>query len=261
MRVGESVEHQPAFAAGRDNPAGPQHREGTSPMLPPELAPDPEPTRVPSPAAGTARPRNTSTVDDGLRRTGDLDWDEPSRPTLGESDHSGYSEAQLVDAQHLIQIHDGLRAELERVRDVVGQVRAGHLQVGQARSIINTMAMRQNNWTLGACCESYCRIVTGHHTIEDRSVFPHLRGREPGVAPVLDRLEAEHEVIAEVLDRFDAALVALVGGDGYGAVGAAALDDVEAQVDLLTETLLSHLAYEERELIGPLARHGIHGMR
>jgi hypothetical protein len=27
-------------------------------------------------------------------------------------------------------------------------------------------------------------------------------------------------------------------------------------VDLLTDTLLSHLAYEERELIGPLARHG-----
>ena len=33
--------------------------------------------------------------------------------------------------------------------------------------MINTMTMRQNNWTLGAYCESYCRIVTGHHTLED----------------------------------------------------------------------------------------------
>lgn len=26
-------------------------------------------------------------------------------------------------------------------------------------------------------------------------------------------------------------------------------------MDLLTDTLLSHLSYEERELLGPLARH------
>jgi hypothetical protein len=29
--------------------------------------------------------------------------------------------------------------------------------------------------------------------------------------------------------------------------------------DLLTDTLLSHLAYEERELIDPLARYGFYG--
>jgi hemerythrin-like domain-containing protein len=135
-------------------------------------------------------------------------------------------------------------------------VRAGHLDVGQARSVLNTMAMRQNTWTLGAFCQSYCRIVTGHHTLEDRSVFPHLRRAEPGVAPVLDRLQEEHEVIAEVLDRLDRALVSLAGEDGYGRSGQAALDELSASVDLLTDTLLSHLSYEERELGGPLARHG-----
>ena len=31
---------------------------------------------------------------------------------------------------------------------------------------------------------------------------------------------------------------------------------MQQAVDLLTDTLLSHLSYEERELIGPLARHG-----
>jgi hypothetical protein len=29
--------------------------------------------------------------------------------------------------------------------------------------------------------------------------------------------------------------------------------------DLLTDTLLSHLAHEERELIDPLARYGFYG--
>ena len=118
------------------------------------------------------------------------------------------------------------------------------------------MAMRQNSWTLGAFCESYCRVVTGHHTLEDRSVFPHLRRAEPGVGPVLDRLEEEHEVIADVLDRLDRALVALVAQDAYGQAGREALDELTHSVDLLTDTLVSHLSYEERELSGPLARHG-----
>jgi hemerythrin-like domain-containing protein len=111
------------------------------------------------------------------------------------------------------------------------------------------MALRQNNWTLGAFCESYCRIVTGHHSLEDRSVFPHLRRAQPELAPVLDRLRDEHEVIAGVLDRVDRALVALVSGpDG--------LAEVRAAVDLLTDTMHSHLSYEERQLVEPLARFG-----
>ena len=50
------------------------------------------------------------------------------------------------------------------------------------------MSLRQNNWTLGAYCQSYCGFVNGHHTLEDASVFPHLRRAEPDAAPVLDRL-------------------------------------------------------------------------
>jgi hypothetical protein len=64
---------------------------------------------------------------------------------------------------------------------------------------------------------------------------------------VLDRLSAEHRVIHEVLNRVDAALVATVSDPK----GIAELGDA---VDLLTDTLLSHLSYEERELVEPLAR-------
>ena len=46
------------------------------------------------------------------------------------------------------------------------------------------------------------------------------------------------------------------GPDGTGTAGREALDAVQHAVDVLTDALLSHLAYEERELIGPLARHG-----
>jgi hemerythrin-like domain-containing protein len=115
------------------------------------------------------------------------------------------------------------------------------------------MSLRQNNWTLGAYCQSYCGFVNGHHTLEDASVFPHLRRAEPGAAPVLDRLSEEHVVIHHLLDDVDRVLVGLVQD-----ADADALDAVETSLQTLGDRLLSHLAYEERELRGPLARHGFY---
>jgi hypothetical protein len=198
----------------------------------------------------------TPTPDDGVRLSASLPWDESKRPTY-DAPVAGY--AQPGVPQHLVDIHDHLRTELATVRDLVDQVRRGSLAVGAARSVINTMTMRQNNWTLGAYCQSYCRIVTGHHTLEDLSVFTHLRRREPGLGAVLDRLHEEHVVIHDVLEQVDAALVGLVGTPidvPAGGADSTALDELQRALDLLTDTLLSHLSYEERELIGPLATHG-----
>nr|WP_246148758.1 hemerythrin domain-containing protein [Nonomuraea turkmeniaca] len=148
-------------------------------------------------------------------------------------------------------MHDHLRTELAQLRDLIDQVAAGTLDADAARSHINAMTMRQNNWTLGAYCESYCRLVTMHHTGEDAVLFPHLRRAEPALAPVLDRLKEEHQAIHKILERIDRALVAFVGDP------AGRLDDLRAAVDLLTDSLLSHLSYEEHELVEPLARHGL----
>jgi hemerythrin-like domain-containing protein len=113
------------------------------------------------------------------------------------------------------------------------------------------MTMRQNGWTLGAYCAQYCRVVTTHHTLEDQSIFPHLKRSDRELVPVIDRLEEEHHVIALVLDQVDRALVAMVSEDD----GMRRLQDA---ADLLTDTLLSHLSYEERELVEPLARLGFY---
>lgn len=214
--------------------------------------------RSASAAGGSATDRIvvTPTPDDGTRLTGTLPWDEASRPTYpvrpDRASQAGYRPAQLAVPQHLKDVHDHLRAELTQVRDVVEQVVRGHLGVGAARSAVNAMTMRQNNWTLGAYCESYCRVVTTHHTLEDTGIFPHLRASDPDVVTVIDRLEEEHEVIHDVLDDVDRALVALVADEAGG------LERLQHVVDLLTDTLLSHLAYEERELLHPLARHGFY---
>lgn len=154
---------------------------------------------------------------------------------------------------HLVDVHDHLRAELAQVLDLVGQVEQGTLDAGRARGVINEMTLRQNEWTLGAYCQSYCRLVATHHTIEDTSVFPHLRRRDPGLGPVLDRLEREHHVIHGALEEVDRALVSVVSGpDGPGD----GLAELRATVDRLAATLTEHLSYEESQLVGPLDRYG-----
>jgi len=213
-----------------------------------------EPAVTVTPAA--VAPSVVATEDDGSPWSEETAWDEGARPTHAEPAGAAYTVEGQAQAQHLVDIHDGLRAELAQVRSLLAQVRAGHVDVGHARSVINTMTLRQNNWTLGAYCESYCRIVTGHHTLEDRAVFPHLRRSEPGLGSVLDRLTEEHEVIHDLLERFDRALVALVGADGSRQEGRDALEEVQSSLDLMSDALISHLSYEERELLGPLSRHG-----
>lgn len=189
-------------------------------------------------------------------RTGTHAIGADATPTVEAQDSSSFTAAQLAIPTHLVEVHDYPRSELDQVRDIVRQVREGDTSVGQARSVINTMTMRQHNWTLGAYCEFYCRIVTGHHTNEDRGVFPRLLRADPTLAPVVTHLHEEHEVIAGLLDDLDRALVALVGDPGYGSDGQQALAALSDAVDQLTESLLAHLTYEEEALHDPLAIHG-----
>jgi Luciferase-like monooxygenase/Hemerythrin HHE cation binding domain len=158
------------------------------------------------------------------------------------------------DGDHLVAIHDHLRQELAQVSDLVEQVARGHLDVGSARSMINTMTMRQNSWTLGTYCESYCRVVTTHHTIEDVNMFPRLVRADPALAPVVERLEREHHDVGAVLEDVDRALVAMVQDPGVGVVG------VRRAVGTLSDVLLAHLAYEESQLVGPLNTLSIGGI-
>ncbi len=194
----------------------------------------------------------TPTPDTGERLTGVRLWDEATRPSAPPAPAGAtYTRHGRAIGAHLIEVHDHLRSELSRVRDLIDQVRAGALEAAAARSAINEMTMRQNDWTLGAYCASYCRVVTGHHTLEDEGIFPHLRSAEPGLAPVIDRLAGEHKVIHQVLSDVDQALVGLLRNpDDFSGLDHA--------VGVLSDTLLSHLAYEEAQLIEPLARHGFY---
>lgn len=192
------------------------------------------------------------TPDDGTRLSETMPWDESTRPRRAESGADvSYSAQSAQLGKHLIDVHDMLRDELTQVRSIVDQVKKMTMDVGTARSSLNDMTMKQNNWTLGAYCSRYCATVTQHHGLEDASVFPHLRSAETSLAPVLDRLEQEHVVIHDVIEQVDRALVAFV----------ATPDDfsqLDEAVNALTDTLLSHLSYEEDQLVEPLARVGFY---
>ena len=176
--------------------------------------------------------------------------DEATRPRAPRHDAAVATLSGRASAQMLVAVHAHLRSELEQIRDVVAEVAAGHSTAAVARSLINEMSMRQNYWSLGAFCATYCRVLTIHHTIEDSNLFVDLKSRDAELAPVIERRSEEHEVVAAVLTRLDAAMVAMVDDAQH-------LSRVQTEVERLTEILLSHLDYEEEELLGPIARLGI----
>jgi alkanesulfonate monooxygenase SsuD/methylene tetrahydromethanopterin reductase-like flavin-dependent oxidoreductase (luciferase family)/hemerythrin-like domain-containing protein len=220
----------------------------------PARQPGDEPIEIiaPAPIREHQRLGLQPTPDTGERRSSIRLWDETDRPLRPASPaQTTYTDRGRAAGQHLIDVHDNLRAELAEIHQLIEQVRDGTLDVGVARSAINEMTMRQNNWTLGAYCESYCRHVTAHHGLEDESIFPYLRSRQGDLAPVIERLEAEHLVIHGVLDRVDRALVESVNHPSD-------FTALQSAVDLLTDTMLSHLSYEEDQLVEPLARLGFY---
>ncbi|MCW1096981.1 hemerythrin domain-containing protein [Streptomyces sp. RS2] len=180
-------------------------------------------------------------------------WDESTRPAGPPADpERRYPRHEQEPARNLVAAHDQLRADLDRLREVVREVLADVLAPGDARAEIQRLSLRQNSWTLGAYCASYCRITTLHHTREDEDLFPYLRRSDPRLGEVLDRLTEEHHVIQVLIERVDRELVAFVREEG----GEQERQALRAAMDLLTDALLSHLAYEERELIEPMARFG-----
>ncbi|MDT7616767.1 MAG: hypothetical protein QOF00_4214, partial [Pseudonocardiales bacterium] len=194
----------------------------------------------------------TPSPDEGIRLSDRAPWDDSTRP---RRDRSGpqvsYTAQGRRVSKQLIDVHDILRGELSDLRDIMRQVRDGAMRAEGARAALNEMVLRQNDWTLGAFCARHCTTVTQHHGVEDAAVFPHLTRRQPQLKPVIDRLTEEHLAIHDAIQEVDRALVQHMTRPGnYHAI--------QGAIDYLTDALLSHLAYEEQELLEPLARLGFY---
>jgi hemerythrin-like domain-containing protein len=68
---------------------------------------------------------------------------------------------------------------------------------------------------------------------------------------VIDRLRDEHLAIHDAIQAVDRALVEHINRPQDYA-------GIQAAIDFLTDALLSHLSYEEHEIVEPLARLGFY---
>jgi hypothetical protein len=139
----------------------------------------------------------------------------------------------------LLWVHAAIRRDLEVVERLAADV--GNGLPGEA--VETTLAELKTAgplWQLSVNCLRYCSFVHAHHGAEDVLLFPALRAANPSIGPAVDRLEADHARVSDLLDVVEAAARELTATDG----------DVRRRViDGLEELhlhLLEHLEYEER---------------
>jgi hypothetical protein len=149
--------------------------------------------------------------------------------------------------QELLYIHGAIRHDLGVVERLAGGVMAG-LPADQVESEIADLKTNGPLWQLKVNCLRYCRFVHLHHRVEDVAFFPSLRAANPAIAPVVDKLEADHRAVSELLDEVEAAAAVLSSDDCDASRGRVA-DGLEA----LARELLAHLDYEELHA-GPTIR-------
>ena len=134
---------------------------------------------------------------------------------MGRSVETFFDDRRQAYGRQLIDIHDRLRESLDALR-------------------------RGEGADLGVHCLAFCAAVTEHHTGEDTAVFPALARRHPELRAVLDGLERDHQLIADLLRR----VVALAAEPDRAAI--------QRELDGLAAILESHFRWEERRLVTAL---------
>jgi len=140
-----------------------------------------------------------------------------------------------------------IRRDLETVERLAAEV-VGGMPADDLRAELEELKTAGPLWTLKMGCLRYCRFVHLHHRLEDTALFPVMRGSNPDVGPVVDRLEADHRRVHDLLNDVEEAARTL----GEEADLEARRRVVDA-LALLAKHLLEHLDFEEREA-GPTLR-------
>jgi deazaflavin-dependent oxidoreductase (nitroreductase family) len=117
-------------------------------------------------------------------------------------------------------IHDAFRRELASIRAEVAE--AGPRLGAQLR--VNCLAV--------------CGGLQIHHRGEDFGIFPAVLRERPDLAPVVERLRAEHETVARLIAELETAV---------------RTENPLPQVERLIAELEAHLRYEEETIIPALS--------
>jgi iron-sulfur cluster repair protein YtfE (RIC family) len=139
-------------------------------------------------------------------------------------------------SEQLIHVHQALREQLTSLRQEA---------VGDTGPLAAEAALPED---LLSHCLSFCTAIRIHHSGEDNELLPALRAAAPELAPVIDNLIEDHELVAGILRRIRELLARGLPPSGSGAL--------RRELDGLTAILESHFSYEERRLAKALDHLG-----
>lgn len=143
-------------------------------------------------------------------------------------------------------VHDMIRRDLATIRRMAADVTAG-LPAADVRAELASLAANGPLWQLKINCLRYCRFVHSHHHAESLLLFPGLRRANPALNPVVDKLEADHVMMSDLLDEVESTARALNLQDDT-----ATRQRLANALQRLAVDLLAHLQYEEEQISGTL---------
>jgi iron-sulfur cluster repair protein YtfE (RIC family) len=162
--------------------------------------------------------------------------DQHERPTSTDP-QQGPRPAALAD--QLRWVHDMLRRDLGAIQRLAVRVTDG-ASAADVETELRTLQSNGPLFQLRVNCLSYCQTLASHHRNEDAVLFPAVRRAAPQLRGTVDRLEADHRVVASLLDDIDALADDLAGRPARQSL-------VDA-LDALSTNLLQHLDLEEATL-------------
>ena len=131
-------------------------------------------------------------------------------------------------SEQLTQVHQSLRERLASLR----QEAAGNTGPRATAAALPGDLLSH--------CVGFCAAIRTHHSGEDGQLLPLLRAAAPELAPVIDKLTEDHELVAGILRRIQELLTPGQILSGPGALA--------RELDGLTAILESHFSYEERRI-------------
>ena len=153
--------------------------------------------------------------------------------------YDGATPEQLQNpfVRELLAIHGMFRDQLAAMLEFVNELIKSEQPLTGADTLPRIQALVQAG-------VQYSQMLHAHHHIETSFMFPTLH-REGLETSVIDRLNAEHDEIAVLIDKFSATI------RDYSTIEP---DVINHDLRRLSDVLQTHLAYEETHVCPLLAR-------
>src|SRR4051812_35995426 len=96
--------------------------------------------------------------------------DDATRPTVPRLE--GLTPEQRYAGEHLREVHDHLRENMQRIRLLIERAAKGGVTPVEVAAETADLEMVANFRRFGNLCGQHCQVVHTHHSIEDAYLFP-----------------------------------------------------------------------------------------